>query len=126
MAASGYYLEVNYKGEYTGKAAKCDSTCATCSTYDTCDTCATNYELYGTSCIYYKYIASKLVLGPAVGSDWWFKSTNDNDNTLANAYLNLNQIVSAISVAASVKKSTIIVVSLFISSINIESVIQAN
>lgn len=124
-AASGYYLEINFKGEYTGKSVKCGATCATCSVYGACDSCITNYELRGTSCIYFRNIVSVLVLGPAPGSDQWFKSDEDNDVTLANAFINLNQIISAIAAAANVKKAYILVLSLFISSINIETIIQA-
>lgn len=125
FAASGYYLEVNFEGEYTGKAVKCGSTCATCSVYDSCDSCITNYELKGTSCIYYKNIASKLVLGPSKGSDSWFRSSDDRDVTLANAIMNLNQIISAIAAAAGVKKSLVIVTFLSFGSINVESIVQA-
>ncbi len=63
------------------------------------------------------------MLGSAAGSVQWFKTSNDNHVALSNAFVNLNQIISAIAAAAGVKKSTVIVLNLFISSINIETVI---
>lgn len=66
-----------------------------------------------------------MVLAPATGSDSWFNTSDDIDLALANAIANLNQIIAAIAAAAGIKQTAIIVLSLNISSINIETIVQA-
>ena len=82
---------------FTGTVKACKSGCETCNTADSCLTCATDYNKIGTTCLYNKNVQAKLTLGTASGSSMWFSPNNTDEQNLANAYLQLNQIISAIA-----------------------------
>ncbi len=66
-----------------------------------------------------------MVLAPATGSDSWFNTADDIDLALAIAIAHLNQIIAALAAAAGIKQKAVIVLSLLISSIKIETLVQA-
>lgn len=106
---------------------KCKSSCTTCSDGSSCDTCATGYTKIGTTCFYSKNIDAKWTLGPAVGSKDWYTDTNSNETNLANAYVQLNQIISSILSALGISdNSRIIVTSLAWGSIVFSSTVAGD
>lgn len=125
-SANGYYLVTDAFGDYTGGIKSCKKVCATCSDGSSCDTCATDYTKVGTTCIYYRNIAAKWTLGSAAGSSTWLNDNNSNETNLANAYIQLNQIINAILSAAKITDyGRIIVTGLTLGSIVFSSTVAS-